>query len=65
MSIGITPNEQKGKCDVCGKKKKVRIIFDTDKKLAFSICADCAKKSKLDIAHGLKKYGKHAQNLRK
>jgi protein-arginine kinase activator protein McsA len=58
MGIGITPNKEKGKCDVCKKKKDVRKIIETEKKKIFSICEECAEKSTLNLEEGMKKYGK-------
>ena len=58
MSVGITPNLEKGKCSICGKKTKVRVILDLNTGRGFRICEKCAKKSKFSIEDGIRKYGK-------
>ncbi len=59
MAIGITLCYEDGICDVCGKKKAVRIIFDEDSKMMLKICDSCANRfPNKSVEFMLAKYGK-------
>ena len=48
-----------GKCDICGKTKKVFKVGDEDTKKTLTICEDCAKRyAKESVEDMIKKFGK-------
>ena len=58
MAIGLSPQFQEGKCDLCGAEAEVRVVFDDEKKLTAFICAKCAESSTDSAEELVGKYGK-------
>ena len=47
-----------GKCDICGKTKKVFTVGDEDTKMVLTICEDCANRySKESVEEMINKFG--------
>ena len=60
----ITPGFQEGKCSVCKKKKKVRVLV-LGKKYA-ELCKDCLEKvGGMESSDFVKKYGKKSKDSKK